>query len=81
LFAEDSGSSAKIADRSLAVVEFFILHGTVDDIVPFEMGQRLFATASAPKYLHVVPEAGHIRLLRSGEQSYLKAIQRFIQQR
>jgi uncharacterized protein len=78
LLTEKFDSIAKV--RSLQIPVLFI-HGTVDNIVPFEMGQRLFATASAPKYLHVVPEAGHIRLLRSGEQSYLKAIQRFIQQR
>jgi fermentation-respiration switch protein FrsA (DUF1100 family) len=56
------------------------IHGTADEVVPFEMGQRLFAAAPAPKYLHVVPDAGHTRLLRSGEQSYLKAIGQFTQQ-
>jgi uncharacterized protein len=71
-------SIAKV--RSLQMPVLFV-HGTTDEVVPFEMGQRLFATAPAPKYLHVVPDAGHTRLLRSGEQSYLKAIDRFIKQR
>jgi pimeloyl-ACP methyl ester carboxylesterase len=65
--------------RSLRIPVLFI-HGTADEVVPFKMGQRLFATALSPKYLHVVSGAGHDRLLRPGEQSYLKAIQRFIQQ-
>ena len=78
LLTQKFDSIAKV--RSLKIPVLFI-HGTTDDVVPFEMGQRLFATAPIPKYLHVVPDAGHTRLLRSGEQSYLKAIERFIQQR
>jgi uncharacterized protein len=71
-------SIAKV--RSLQIPVLFI-HGTADEVVPFKMGQRLFAAAPSPKYLHVVPDAGHARLLRSGEQSYLKAIGQFIRQR
>jgi uncharacterized protein len=78
LLTQKFDSIAKV--RSLQIPVLFI-HGTADEVVPFKMGQRLFSTAPSPKYLHVVPEAGHDRLLRSGEQSYLKAIQRFIQQR
>jgi uncharacterized protein len=77
LLTQKFDSIAKV--RSLQMPVLFI-HGTTDEVVPFEMGQRLFATAPTPKYLHVVPDAGHTRLLRSGEQSYLKAIGRFIQQ-
>lgn len=65
--------------RSLQIPVLFI-HGTTDAVVPIEMGQRLFAAAPFPKYLHIVPKAGHTRLYRPGEQSYLKAIQQFIQQ-
>lgn len=77
LLSQKFDSIAKV--RSLQIPVLFI-HGTADEVVPFEMGQRLFATAPAPKYLHVIPDAGHTRLFRSGEQSYLKAIGRFIQQ-
>ncbi len=75
LLTQKFDSIAKV--RSLQIPVLFI-HGTEDDVVPFEMGKRLFATAPAPKYLHIVPDAGHTRLLRSGERSYLKAIGRFI---
>lgn len=78
LLTQKFDSIAKV--RSLQIPVLFI-HGTADDVVPFKMGQRLFETASAPKYLHVVPDAGHASLLRSGEQSYLKAIGQFILQR
>jgi uncharacterized protein len=78
LLTQKFNSIAKV--RSLKIPVLFI-HGTADDVVPFKMGQRLFDAAPAPKYLHVVSEAGHTRLLRSGEQSYLKAIGQFIQQR
>ncbi len=65
-------SIAKV--RSLQIPVLFV-HGTTDEVVPFYMGQRLFAAAPSPKYLHVVPEAGHTKLLRPGKQSYVKAIQ------
>jgi uncharacterized protein len=77
LLTQKFDSIAKV--RSLQIPVLFV-HGTEDEVVPFEMGQRLFATAPAPKYLHVIPDAGHTRLLKPGDRSYLKAIGRFIRQ-
>ena len=36
-----------------------MLHGADDDIVPLDMGRKLFAAAQAPKELRVVEGAGH----------------------
>jgi fermentation-respiration switch protein FrsA (DUF1100 family) len=36
-----------------------IIHGTHDEIVPFQLGKRLFDLAPPPKSFYAVPEAGH----------------------
>ncbi|MFM1814888.1 MAG: hypothetical protein RLZ98_1583 [Pseudomonadota bacterium] len=37
-----------------------VLHGEQDDIIPVEMGRRVFEAANEPKTLEVFPEGGHI---------------------
>jgi hypothetical protein len=37
----------------------FILHGEADDVVPVEMGRRLFEAANEPKEIKTLPGAGH----------------------
>jgi uncharacterized protein len=44
--------------RSLTV-PFFAAHGDEDAIVPFELGERLFAAAPPPKRFLRLPGAGH----------------------
>jgi uncharacterized protein len=41
-------------------VPIFILHGEADDVVPVEMGRRLFAAANEPKELKTIPGGGHV---------------------
>ena len=36
-----------------------IQHGTVDQVIPFASGQRLFATAAEPKTFITLPDQGH----------------------
>ena len=40
-------------------VPIFILHGEADDIVPVDMGRRLFQAANEPKEIQTLPGAGH----------------------
>ena len=40
-------------------VPIFILHGETDDVVPVDMGLRLFAAANEPKEIKTLPGAGH----------------------
>lgn len=40
-------------------VPVFIIHGEADDIVPVEMGRRLFAAANEPKDIVTIPGVGH----------------------
>jgi uncharacterized protein len=41
-------------------VPVFFLHGDADEIVPVEMGRRLFAAANEPKEIKIIPGGGHV---------------------
>jgi fermentation-respiration switch protein FrsA (DUF1100 family) len=41
-------------------VPIFILHGEADEVVPADMGRRLFAAANEPKEIKTLPGAGHV---------------------
>jgi hypothetical protein len=55
-----------------------IVHGTRDEVVPFRMGQQLFAVAPEPKRFYAIEGAGHNNLMEVGGESYLACLQRFI---
>lgn len=76
LLSERFDSLSKI--QSLKVPVLF-LHGESDSVVPFEMSQRLYNAASEPKQLFIISKADHVRIYQPGEQSYLKAIQKFVE--
>jgi hypothetical protein len=76
LLSERFDSLSKI--QSLKVPVLF-LHGKSDSVVPSEMSQRLYDAASEPKQLFIISGADHVKIYQPGEQSYLKAIQRFIE--
>jgi fermentation-respiration switch protein FrsA (DUF1100 family) len=54
-----------------------IIHGDGDEIVPFSMGERLFASATEPKHFLRIEEAGHNDTYVVGGESYLDAIEGF----
>ena len=64
--------------RSLQIPVLF-LHGTADSVIPPAMSQQLYDLAPAPKQLFFISGADHVRIYQPGEQSYLKAIQRFVE--
>lgn len=64
--------------RSLQTPVLF-LHGTADPVVPSEMSKQLYAAAPKPKQLFLISRAEHVRIYQPGDQSYLKAIQRFVE--
>ncbi len=65
--------------RSLSMPILFI-HGTADRDVPDQMSQELFAAASEPKRLLLVPEAGHHTVGEVGGEQYLQAMQWLVEQ-
>ncbi len=63
--------------RCLRIPVLF-LHGTADSVVPFEMSQQLYNATPGSKQLFLISGADHVKIYQS-EQSYLKAIQRFVE--
>ena len=54
-----------------------IIHGESDEIVPFSMGQKLFAAAKSPKYFFKIEKAGHNDTYFVGGEKYLQTITTF----
>lgn len=63
--------------KKLQVPVLFI-HGTADNIVPSYMSHKLYNSAPEPKQLFTVPQAGHFRIYKPGENSYLGATNKFV---
>lgn len=68
-----------ISRISEVVCPVVIMHGTMDRIVPFEQGERLFRAATATKRFIAVEGAGHANLIDVfGKDAYEKEILRFL---
>lgn len=59
-------------------VPVLILHGTQDDLVPFEMGKRLFEAANEPKTFFPVEGAGHNDIYVIAQEDYLDQMRKFV---
>jgi fermentation-respiration switch protein FrsA (DUF1100 family) len=68
-------SAARIG--SVTCPKLFV-HGTADEVVPYELGRRLFATAGEPKRWLDVPGAHHNDVYLVGGEAYLAALREFI---
>ena len=55
-----------------------IIHGDNDEIVPFSMGEKLFAEAGEPKYFYPVKGAGHNDTYAVGGREYGDILKSFI---
>ena len=56
----------------------FILHGTEDEVVPFEMGNRLFQKAPAPKQFLAISGAHHNDITDVGGSDFYEKPFRFV---
>ncbi len=54
------------------------LHGTRDELVPIELGKKLFALAPPPKKFVAIPGAKHNDIYETGGETYYQAIAEFI---
>ncbi len=63
---------------SIGCPKLFI-HSTHDEIVPYEMGRRLFKAAGPPKTFFEVVGAGHNEMLAVGGSAYLEKIRDFLE--
>jgi fermentation-respiration switch protein FrsA (DUF1100 family) len=61
-------------------VPLLIIHGTDDEIIPVDMGRRLFAAARDPKELFIIPGAHHNDTYLVGGKPYFDKLKSFIYQ-
>lgn len=54
------------------------LHGTRDEIVPYELGRKLYSAAAEPKEFYDIEGAGHNDTYAVGGREYFSALDRFI---
>lgn len=57
-----------------------IIHGTLDGIIPFHHGKKLYEAANPPKQFLAVAGAGHNNLIQVAGDRYIRALQDFAQQ-
>ena len=54
------------------------VHSRTDEIVPYELGRRLYEAAPAPKHFYTVENAGHNDTISAGGKAYMRQLQDFI---
>ena len=59
-------------------VPVLIIHGTDDEIIPVDMGRRVFTAANEPKELYLIPGAHHNDTYLVGGRAYFERLQAFI---
>ncbi len=59
-------------------VPVLIVHGDEDEIIPVEMGRRLYAAAHEPKELYIIPGAHHNDTYLVGGKEYFEKLRNFI---
>lgn len=57
----------------------FVIHGSGDELVPFELGQRLHAAALPGTRFQEVPGSGHNETFEDGGASLVKALKEFFE--
>jgi fermentation-respiration switch protein FrsA (DUF1100 family) len=62
-------------------VPVFVIHGSHDEIIPVDMGRRVFAAANKPKDLYIIPGAHHNDTYLVGGKVYFERIKAFISSR
>ncbi|BAZ53341.1 hypothetical protein NIES4103_60150 [Nostoc sp. NIES-4103] len=56
------------------------IHGTADSTIPSFMSEKLYAAASEPKTLFLVPDAEHNNTATVGDIKYLRKVKAFVEQ-
>ena len=54
------------------------LHGDRDEVIPFDLGRKLYEEASDPKSFYIIQGAGHNDTYIMGGRDYYNALDRFI---
>uniref|UniRef100_A0A7V4LDQ1 Alpha/beta hydrolase n=1 Tax=Desulfobacca acetoxidans TaxID=60893 RepID=A0A7V4LDQ1_9BACT len=59
-------------------VPVMVIHGERDEIIPVDMGRRVFAAAPDPKELYIIPGAHHNDTYLVGGKTYFQRLRNFI---
>ena len=59
-------------------VPLLILHGNHDEVVPLELGKRLYEAANEPKEFYIIDGAGHNDTYLVGGEEYFAKLDEFI---
>jgi len=54
------------------------IHGEQDEIVPFELGRKLFDGASEPKEFYSIKGGDHTHLMELDGEKYFEKLRKFI---
>ena len=54
-----------------------VVHGRNDEVIPFRLGQAVFAAAREPKRFYEIPSAGHNDIPESGGPDYVQVLREF----
>jgi uncharacterized protein len=69
------GSISKIGSIKAPLL---MLHGDIDEVVPYASGQELFEAANEPKRFYTIVGAGHNDTYITGGEDYIAVLGRFI---
>ena len=58
--------------RAVAV-PVLVLHGEEDEVIPIEMGRRIYRAANEPKKIELFPRGGHVDLFDHGAWEKIRA--------
>lgn len=65
----------RLIDRVAAVrAPVLIIHGDHDELIPIELGRRVFEAANAPKSFYVIGRAGHNDTVTVGGRAYIQRL-------
>ena len=73
---KDDLNSARLMAK--LTVPLLIIHGTQDQVVPFQQGRDLYELAPSPKQFHPIPDGGHVGLYEIDGQRYFQTIHDFV---
>jgi hypothetical protein len=59
-------------------VPVMVVHGDQDEIIPVDMGRRVFEAAPEPKELYIIPQAHHNDTYIVGGKTYFERLKSFI---
>lgn len=54
-----------------------VIHGALDDVIPFDLGQKVFEAANEPKSFYTVPRADHNDVYVVGGTAYYERLKEF----